>query len=178
MKGVIIAIGIVLVLVFPIVLRVQTFFDYKKKRVYFSLYLFGAILLLRGIIRIKKKKLEIVIGKFKFEKFFKDAFDGNKTLKLLKNVNLRRFSAILEVGGGEDFASSLLICTTYNVIFSALLSILKCFNPLMQAQNVIHFYEDKKDLKYNLNVSFQFCILIVITALSKKIIRKIIYGKN
>ena len=64
MKGVIIAIGIVLVLVFPIVLRVQTFFDYKKKRVYFSLYLFGAILLLRGIIRIKKKKLEIVIVKF------------------------------------------------------------------------------------------------------------------
>jgi len=178
MKGVIIAIGIVLALIFPIVLRVQTFFDFKKRRMYFSLYLFRFFLLLRGSVLFKNKKLEIRIGKLKFEKLYKDAFDGNKTLQLLKGINLLKVSAILEVGGGEDFASALLACSAYNVFSSVSLSILRCFNPFMKGENYVHFYEEKQNVKYNLNACFQFCALTVINALSKKIIRKIIDGKN
>lgn len=174
MKGVIIAIGIVLILVFPIVVRVQTFFNYKKKRIYFSLYLFGVILFLRGIIRIKEKKLEIAIGKLKIVKPYKKMFDGKKTYQLFKGINLLNISALLEVGSNEDFASSLSICSSYNVISTVFLSVLKCYNPLMKVQNIVHFYEGELRLKYNLNVSFQFCILNLIVALSKKLIRKFV----
>ena len=173
MKGVIIAIGIVLILTFPIVVKGRTFIDFKTQKIYFSFYFLGLILFLRGAIKLKKDKAEVQIWKFKFERPYKQAFNGKKTVELIKGINLFNVSALLEVGV-ENTLKGVCIGGAYNVLFNLLVCVLKCFNPLLIAKNRVYLYEEEGCLKYNLNVTFQFCLLNVITIFSKKLIRKFV----
>ena len=95
MKGVIIAISIVLFLVIPIIIKTETYFDIKKKIMYFSLYMYEVVPFLRGKIIFNKKGIKIVLGNKEIKKQYSLLMEGKKTYQLLNGINVLKISSLI-----------------------------------------------------------------------------------
>lgn len=167
-----------LILYMPIIFGVKLYFDKDVGELQFSIFIYRTIKILSGKVKFTKKRAVIRVGKKRLSFHYKQLFDGQKKLDIFKQFEICDIFTTLEIGSNNDRISPLLIAAAYNTTTSIALANLKNKNSLLDGKNNINVYDDKSVFKYKLCINFLFNVLLLLIAILKKVLEKIINGKR
>ena len=153
-------------------------FDLLKGRLYYGVYIFAKIKIVRGYVQLKKTTAEIKIGG-KIKVFpYKKIFEDRKKFDILFGFQLAELSFLLEAGKREKSVLPLEAACAFSAAGSVILPVIKTISPAAKLYCGTEIYENKNRLTLHFNVYILFNAVLLGIAVAKKILENIINGKR
>lgn len=167
---------VILFLLLPIIAGVKLYFDGEKKRLYFGVYLYGTLRIAGGYMTFGKTRATVLIGKKEIRLPYKEMFEGRKKFDIFSGFGISEITALLDIGSRDNAVLPVVVANAFSTACGIVLSRLKCRNGLMNAYGGVNVYEGRDVFRLNFNLDFIFNPAVVISALSKKLLEKMING--
>ena len=178
MPAVVILLIVMLVLFAPFTVSASAFFDKDRKKLNLGIYMFSRIRILDISITPQKDGAEILLRKKRIFYPYKNLMKNKVDLNLFYGFNVSALTLLIESGSLTDRIIPIIISAVSVASGSVLFSIIKTYNPAIEAYNGVIIYENKDILRINANVSVLFNLALLAVMLIKIILEKFINGKR
>ena len=163
----------VLLLLFPLYVRVEAHLDVKENKCWFFVGLYRQLKVLGGYGQLERDGIALHISKKKafFIPYAKMA-DTRKRFEITKGFQLLSFHQVLETGGA-DSVYSVMLGAINNSVTGSLFSFLQTKHPFLSLQNNL-LLTSGAELKVTLQSEVVFNVLVLSIALTKKLLEVIL----
>ncbi|MBP5193678.1 MAG: hypothetical protein J6126_03000 [Clostridia bacterium] len=162
----------------PVTAGAECCFDVLKGKLYYGVYLFAKIKIVRGYVQLKKTTAEIKIGK-KVKVFpYKKIFEDRKKFDIFFGFQLAELSLLLEAGKEEKSVLPLAAASAFSTAGSVILPVVKTRSPTTKLYCGAEVYENKNLLTLHFNVYILLNAVLLGIAVVKKLLENFINGKR
>lgn len=173
-------IPILLVLVLPIVLKINIYIDSKSKKAYFSFYLIKVFRLYGGYAALYDEGIVFHLTKNKAVLLpYNEILSARNRFEITKGFAIRSYRQIIEIGGRNHTAAAIMIGALIQMISDGIFSVLHTKYPATDLTTNILLFPEREGVKATLGAVAVFNIAVVLLAGIKIILEKCIeYGRK
>lgn len=177
MAALYITVAVFVVLIFPIFIKTEVFFDKNVKKAFFAITLYGKIKILGGYAEIIKEGLAFHLSRKKAVILPFASLDMRKQFSLTKDYRIYSFYLLTELGSENSAAIPFTAAMIENVASKISFTVASYNNPRLKLRSDILLHEEESVFKINFGLNVLFNLLTVLITLTKIIIGKISDGK-
>lgn len=173
-----IVIVIICVLIFfPLFLNINIFYNNKEKKLFYKLYLFKFIVLIKGYAEKIEEGFAFHISKKKaFIIEYKSLLGLNKKIKPLKDYHIIKFYSEIDYGNVENNINSVFIAKYYEIINNLFCKVLVNNKPYIKINNNFNVYLDSNVFNIKCKITIILNLFMIILSLIKIFVGKIFYA--
>lgn len=177
MTAVYITAAVFFVLLFPLSVRFDVFFDKSAAKMYFSVTLYGKLKIVGGYAEIIKEGIAMHLTDKKAVILPFASLDMRKQFSLTKDYRVYSFYVISELGNNCSAVAPFMFAAAENAIAKTFFAVMNYFKPRLKLENDVLLYEEKNVFKLNAGLTVVFNLLTLMITFIKIIIGKLTNGK-
>ncbi len=168
---------IYIVLIFPIFLSINLEYSQNIKLLRYQIKLFGLLSIFGGYVELVEDGIVIHLSKRKAVLiFYKDLVSMRKKFEPLKDYHIFKLKTDVYIGLLDYEAEKINFATLYTIFFNIIGQYASQYKSYVTLNNNIYLFEKDNFVKFIINTTFVFNILMIIISIIKIILEKIIYA--
>lgn len=166
-----------ILIILPLFIRVEGFFDKESKKVQYKIKLFRFITILFGYVELIDEGIVIHVNNIKaFIIYYKEIISLRKKFKPLKDYHIYRLNSSINLGSKNNYVKVYAFSIVYNSIANAVGFAINVVKPYLKIKNDINVYQNKNILNINFSFVIVLNILMIILSFIKILLEKMIYA--
>lgn len=163
------------ILLAPVFLNVNLFFDAEKRKCCFSLYILHFIKIYGGYATLNKRGLIFHLTRHKAIFMpFAEILDTRKKFEITRGFRLYAYSHVCEIGSAEDTGIALMACSLIRLATCIGAGYAIHRKHCKSFKGDVVLYPERKCFKISLRLILLFNLFLLLMALAKLILSKIV----